>query len=292
MICIKWAEWKWMAGEQSCISGAAIGDGFMHIVHAVREGIMARTGGMKRCLLAALAASLLLSGRLTQAAPVDVAVDVGHTLAAPGATSARGRSEFEFNRELARAVVRTLQQRRLEVATINADGLVPSLQARPRAAGGARFFLSIHHDSVNAGELQPWIWDGRRLDYSDAFAGHSLFASRANPDTARSILCARTIGARLQRLGFVPTHKNGRRRAYADEVHAVHYYDELAVLRHASMPAVLFEAGVIKNREEELRLRDPVLQARMADGIATGIAACLRNGLPADEEADADRGPR
>lgn len=274
-----------------------IGGGFedrsVHILHAARESVPVRTGRMKRRLLAAFAAlgaSFVLPGRLARA--VDVAVDVGHTLAAPGAISARGRSEFEFNRELAQAVVRALQQRRFDVATINADGLVPTLQARPRAAGGARFFLSIHHDSVNAGELQPWIWDGRRLDFSDAFAGHSLFVSRANPDTARSILCARTIGARLQRLGFVPTHKNGRRRAYADEAHAVHYYDELAVLRHASMAAVLFEAGVIKNREEELRLRDPVLQARMADGIATGIAACLRNGLPADEEAGADRGPR
>ena len=38
---------------------------------------------------------------------------------------------------------------------------------------------------------------------------------------------------------------------------------------------VLFEAGVIKHREEELALRDPERQARMVDAIATGIAACL-----------------
>jgi N-acetylmuramoyl-L-alanine amidase len=84
------------------------------------------------------------------------------------------------------------------------------------------------------------------------------------------------VGARLQRLGFVPTHKNARRRPYADALHAVHYYDGLAVLRHATMPALLFEAGVVKNRDEELLLVDPVRQARMADGIATAIAACLR----------------
>ena len=42
-----------------------------------------------------------------------------------------------------------------------------------------------------------------------------------------------------------------------------------------TLPAVLFEAGVIKHRAEELVLRDPALQARMADAIATGIAACL-----------------
>ena len=36
-----------------------------------------------------------------------------------------------------------------------------------------------------------------------------------------------------------------------------------------------FEAGVIKHRDEELALLDPKRQERMADAIATGIAACL-----------------
>jgi N-acetylmuramoyl-L-alanine amidase len=38
---------------------------------------------------------------------------------------------------------------------------------------------------------------------------------------------------------------------------------------------VLFEAGVIKHREEELELLDPERQALMADALATGVAACL-----------------
>ncbi|MCV2215936.1 N-acetylmuramoyl-L-alanine amidase [Thauera sp. Sel9] len=221
----------------------------------------------------------------------EIVVDVGHTLAAPGATSARGRSEFEFNLDLAREVTAALQARGWSARLINEDGLIPSLKARPQAAEGAAFLLSIHHDSVNAFELQPWQWQGRALDYNDDFAGHSLFVSRDNPDTARSILCARIIGARLQHMGFEPTHKNGRRRAYADPVHAVHYYDGLAVLRHATMPAVLFEAGVIKNRDEELLLRDSARIARMADGIATALAACLAAGQPADDEETADGPP-
>ena len=218
-----------------------------------------------------------------------IAVDVGHTLDAPGATSARGRSEFEFNLEFAGRVVEALRERGFRAEMINAQGRIESLRARPQAAAGAAFFLSIHHDSVNAHELRPWRFNGQLLDYNDDFAGHSLFVSRDNPDTARSILCARVMGARLQRLGFVPTHKNGRRRAYADREHAVHYFDGLAVLRHARMPAVLFEAGIIKNRDEEILLRDAARQARMADGIATALAACLRNGQPADDEVGADR---
>jgi len=218
----------------------------------------------------------------------EVAVDIGHTLPAPGATSARGRSEFEFNRELGLKVVAALRALGFSVRLINAEGGIASLQARPLAAEGADLLLSIHHDSVSAFELSPWQWQEQALDYNDEYAGHSLFVSRDNPDTARSILCARVIGARLQRMGFEPTHKNARRRGYADPAHAVHYYDGLAVLRHARMPAILFEAGVIKNRDEELLLRDPLRIARMADGIATAVAACLRHGRPADSEEAAD----
>lgn len=231
-------------------------------------------------MIAPLAAGAVFRG--------EIAIDIGHTLRAPGATSARGRSEFEFNRELGRALHATLTALGFSVRLINDDGRIASLQARPQAAQGVDLLLSIHHDSVNAFELQAWQWHGQVLDFNDDHAGHSLFVSRDNPDTARSILCARVIGARLQRMGFVPTHKNGRRRAYADPEHAVHYYDGLAVLRHARMPAVLFEAGVIKNRDEELLLRDPARIARMADGIATAVAACLLYGEPADDERAAD----
>ena len=242
-------------------------------------------GALSAVLVWALMAAPVPAGAAVRA---EIAVDVGHTLLAPGATSARGRTEFEFNHELALALRAALNTLGFAVRLINEDGRVASLQARPQAAEGADLLLSLHHDSVNAFELQSWQWRGQTLDFNDDHAGHSLFVSRDNPDTAHSVLCARVIGARLQRMGFMPTHKNGRRRAYADPEHAVHYYDGLAVLRHARMPAVLFEAGVIKNRDEELLLRDPARIARMADGIATAVAACLLYGEPADDERAAD----
>lgn len=240
---------------------------------------------------AVAAAAVLASAPVAVAADVPtVAVDIGHTENAPGAASARGRSELSFNRELAAQLVRALDARGLATVLINADGRIASLHERPRAAeaAGADLLLSIHHDSVSEHELQAWQWAGQEHFYNDRWAGHSLFVSRDNPDTARSVLCARIMGARLQRMGFAPTHKNGRRREYADHAHAVHYYDALAVLRHARMPAVLFEAGVIRHREEELLLADPQRQARMADALATAIAACLSAGVAADDEATAD----
>lgn len=211
---------------------------------------------------------------------VEVAVDVGHTHAASGALSARGGKELEFNQALAAHIVPALEARKLRVRPINFDGRIESLEARPQQAAGADFFISIHHDSVQAELLEEWDWDGVTQTYSDRHSGFSLFVSRDNPDPETSLRCASAIGARLRRLGFVgATHHAdslpGRSRPYADAENAVHYFDNLIVLYRTTLPAVLFEAGVIKHRAEELALRDPQRQAHMADAVATGIAACL-----------------
>ena len=210
----------------------------------------------------------------------EVAIDVGHTLVASGAVSARGRSEFLFNQVLAAKIGRALTEREIGVRTINADGRIDSLHARPQAAAGSTFFISIHHDSVQPHLLSEWEWDGTVQTYSDVHRGFSFFVSRDNPDLTTSLRCASAIGSQLRRLGFVAaTHHAdslpGKERPYADVANAVHYYDNLVVLYRTTLPAVLFEAGVIKHRTEELELRDPQRQERMADAVATGIAACL-----------------
>jgi N-acetylmuramoyl-L-alanine amidase len=51
------------------------------------------------------------------------------------------------------------------------------------------------------------------------------------------------------------------------------------VLKTASIPALLFEAGVIVNRDEELRMRDPSVRRKIVDAVAAGAGACL--GRPA-----------
>lgn len=229
---------------------------------------------LARSLLIATVASTLPVHAETERTPL-IAVDVGHTLTAPGAISARGRTEFEFNRELALQVNKALARLGLATALVNPDGTIASLAARPAMVPEADFLLSIHHDSVSEFELEYWQWDGTTHSYNDRWAGHSMFVSRRNLDLERSLMCASAIGARLQRVGFVPTDKNARRRDYADRQHATHVYDNLVVLYQARQPAVLFEAGVIKHRAEELLLRDPRRQAVMAGEIATGIAACM-----------------
>jgi N-acetylmuramoyl-L-alanine amidase len=224
-----------------------------------------------RIVLATMAA---LSGALSALA-AEVALDVGHGLADVGAISARGRGEYEFNRALAPVVQQALEARGIAVRPINYDGKIRSLSARPEAAQGADLFLSLHHDSVPAYELSPWVWQGKRLDYCDKYAGFSVHVSRRNPEPDISGRCASAIGASMRLAGFVPTRHHFPKHPWADEENAVHWHDNLVVLHRTTLPAVLFEAGVIKHRDEELLLTDPERMAKMADAIAIGVAACL-----------------
>jgi N-acetylmuramoyl-L-alanine amidase len=232
-----------------------------------------------RAMLLALAAFALPA----TAAP-RVAVDVGHTVADPGAWSARGRSEYDFNREFAGRLADALAARSMVVLPVNFSGDIGSLAERPARAAASDFFVSVHHDSIGEEYLATWDWDGLETTHTDLKRGFGLFVSRRNPDLPRSLRCATEMGAALRRAGFEPTPWHARKHLPADADNGVWYYDNLVVLHKATFPAVLFEAGVIKHREEELELRDAARQGRMADAVAAGIAACRAvRGRPARE---------
>jgi N-acetylmuramoyl-L-alanine amidase len=220
------------------------------------------------CLAAAAAAAPLVS------------VDVGHYLAEPGATSARGRPELEFNRDLAIELARALEAGGVQAKLIGADGDMTVLSRRTAAARDAALFLSVHHDSVQPHYLEDWEHAGEVRKFSDRFAGFSLFVSRRNPQLERSRACASAIGAQMRGAGFAPSlyHAEpipGESKPFADRENGVHYYENLVVLHSASQPAVLLEAGVIVNRAEELALRDPATQRLIAAAVAEGVRRCL-----------------
>jgi N-acetylmuramoyl-L-alanine amidase len=199
-----------------------------------------------------------------------VVVDVGHYAAEPGVISAAGIPEFQYNLALAQEVKAELEKRRLAARLIGERGDYAVLHHRTRDAQGADLFVSIHHDSVKESLLPR----------ADEFSGFSLFISGLNAKLEMSLACASAIGARLRAAGFVPSRYHadpvtGAPRPFADEANGVHYYDNLAVARTATMPAVLVEAGVIVNREEESRMRDPQVRGRIAAAVAEGARACL-----------------
>src|SRR6201982_2074841 len=115
-----------------------------------------------------------------------VVVDVGHTAESPGAISARGVYEYEFNLRLAKLI----EQKLLHAGFAKTILLVTDGSARKSLLHGvaranvasADLFLSIHHDSVPDSFLEPWEYQGEEHHFSDRFKGHSIFFSIDNAD--------------------------------------------------------------------------------------------------------------
>ena len=215
------------------------------------------------------------------AGAAKIAIDVGHYLKKPGVISARGVAEFQYNLQLAQEVEATLRRAGHTTLMIGENGMAEDLGSRAPRAKGMDLFISIHHDSVQPRFLSAWEYEGETRNYSDRFTGYSLFVSRLYPDTtAASLKCASAIGAALRQAGFTASRYHadpilGENRPFADEKNGVHYFDNLAVLKTARVPALLFEAGVIVNRDEELRMRDPAVRGKIVAAIVSGAGQCL-----------------
>jgi N-acetylmuramoyl-L-alanine amidase len=210
----------------------------------------------------------------------QIAIDVGHTLKNPGAISARGIAEFEFNRTLALEIAAGLRLAGHEVLLIGVDGDLENLYERASRARGRDLLISIHHDSVQPHYLESWEYDGVSRRYSDRFGGFSLFVARRNGREEDSLRCATALGAALRQTGLHPSRYHaepitGENRPFADELNGVHSFDNLAVLRTATIPAILFEAGVIVNRDEELRMHDGTIRAAMVSDVIRAVDTCL-----------------
>ncbi len=224
---------------------------------------------------------VLGSGPAGAACPagLTVALDIGHTLAAPGATSARGQPEFLFNQALAHVVLATLTGAGYSQSFLVGDSGAPlRLEERTRLAraGGAGLFLSIHHDSVQTAYLSDWEVGGRKQRFSDRFHGFSVFFSTLTAQTAPSQAFATAIGHALTAAGMTPSLHHaepipGEGRTLVDPRIGLYRFDELAVLRTASMPAALLESGIIVNRDEELRLGQDATRHLIAAAIHRAV---------------------
>ena len=134
-------------------------------------------------------------GQTCNRASFRVAVDVGHTAEVPGAKSARGKYEYDFNLRLAKLIEHKLTEAGFEKTTLlvthgkSRKGLFERVAHSSKAS--ADLFLSIHHDSVPDKFLEKWQFEGHQQDFSDRFPGHSLFISIDNPQRARSLETAR-----------------------------------------------------------------------------------------------------
>jgi N-acetylmuramoyl-L-alanine amidase len=246
----------------------------------------ARAHGCLRAvlLLAALAPASAASAAgesACQRAEFRVLLDVGHTSEVPGAISARGVPEYEFNLSLARRIEQALVAAGFgrTVLAVTAGPARASLDKRVAQANGlpADLFLSIHHDSVPAKFLQIWEYGGAEQPYSDLFKGHSIFVSYENARRAASLAFGRLLGLQLKARGqrYTPHYTRAdmgrRRRKLVDAEAGVYRFDKLIVLRTAAMPAVLLEAGSIINRDEEVSVGSPERQALVAAAVTRAV---------------------
>lgn len=215
---------------------------------------------------------VIIMGTGARAMTPTVVLDVGHSLAQPGAISPGGRTEFAYNERLASRVSAELDKQGISVLRVATDGRNIPLSQRTASTGGAALFVSIHHDSIQ----QSWIDQGWRR----RFRGYSIFVSGRNPYYAASFECAQRLGDRLRAAGESPSLYHaipvvGENRPLLDKENGVHRYDGLAVLRTAKSPALLIEAGVIANPDEELRLGRNDVVERIAEAISVGVALCI-----------------
>jgi N-acetylmuramoyl-L-alanine amidase len=210
-----------------------------------------------------------------------IVLDVGHTAASEGATSARNVAEFVFNLRLAKQIEEKLKSEGFpETRLLVTDGKArASLVKRVAAANDlhANLFLSIHHDSVPNSLLENWEFEGKKSHFSDRFSGYSVYVSRNNPDFKTSLAFAEFVGKEMKARGLQYAQQYtqaimGRyRHPLLNKETGVYSYDELVVLRWTRMPAVLLEAGSIINRDEELKMGSPERRNIISSAVAAAV---------------------
>ena len=232
-----------------------------------------------------LLAALLAGSAAASATPAcdparfRVALDVGHSRASPGSTSARGVPEFEYNLRLAQQVSAALSGAGFTAQTlIGATGAAIGLTDRTALAkqAGAMLFLSLHHDSMQPQYLQAWEVDGKPQRYSTRFSGYSVFTSAFNSQAAASLAFAGLLGEGMRLQGMTPSLHHaepiaGENRPLLDARTGVYRFDQLAVLRTAAMPAVLLEAAIIVNPDDELRVRSGEVGRKVSAAVVGAV---------------------
>lgn len=209
-----------------------------------------------------------------------ITLDVGHFLEKPGAISAFGETELMYNQMMSVNLYETISALDYKVKVQGYDGKLKSLSQRAAQAKGSDFFISIHHDSVQEYDLQPWEFNGTMQRFTNKAQGFSVFVSEDNPHYEKSRKCAVNIANGIASAGFPPNYyhhhhnpKGNFKLLYKDL--PVYNFNKLVVLKTNKIPAILIEAGVILNPVEANALKDNNVRTRFAIGVAAGLRKCL-----------------
>lgn len=185
----------------------------------------------------------------------EIILDPGHSPASPGALSCSGKLEYIFNNELAASIAKILRKRGVKVELSKQFDLNIPLKNRTDQSNGKDLLLSIHHDSVQS----QFIFKSpdKLGNCSKKAHGFSIFISRKNPYFEKSLNYANTLGTALLKQGLSPSLHHaeiidGESRTLLVAEKGIYINDDLVVLKNAKSPAILLEAAVIVDLNDEL----------------------------------------
>jgi N-acetylmuramoyl-L-alanine amidase len=204
---------------------------------------------------------------LLQKSNLAVVIDPGHSPLSPGAIGCSGKKEYSYNSMLAKVIAGTLERKGVSVTLSKPYNSEQSLLNRSNAATTQSFFLSIHHDSVQ----QKFI--SSSTGCSKKASGYSIFISQQNAHYDQSLQYARRLGEALIKKDLRPSRHHseaipGENRKVIDSRLGIYLFDELAVLKNTKIPALLFEAAVIVNPDDEIFANSVEYRQSIADAVS------------------------
>jgi N-acetylmuramoyl-L-alanine amidase len=215
-----------------------------------------------------------------------IAVDAGHGGEDPGAIGKNGTREKDVVLAIARELALKINAEpgMKAILTRGGDYFVPLRDRMRRArAQQADLFVSIHADSIRDRSIdgssvyilsqrgatdEASRWLAERENASDLIGGVSL---DDKDDVLASVLLDLSQSASLS-ASQVAAERVLHQLTQAGEVrkHEVQQA-RFMVLKSPDIPSMLVETAYISNPQEEMRLRTPVQQARLAAAIRQGV---------------------
>ncbi|MEP7131322.1 MAG: N-acetylmuramoyl-L-alanine amidase [Sphingomicrobium sp.] len=212
-----------------------------------------------------------------------VVIDAGHGGRDPGARSVSGEiAEKDLTLALAREVRDDLVKRgRVRVAMTRDDDRYLTLDDRAAVARrlGAAMFVSLHIDSAPNPLARGASVYSLSDVASDAEAAHLAATENGagapgqgsgSVEAMLSDLAMRSQMSASADLASRLVNKSAGRFELRPDPHR---FAAFYVLKSAGTPAVLFEAGYLSNKDDEVLLRDPQHRADIALALAQAIEA-------------------
>lgn len=257
--------------------------------------------------------ALLLMFHGAKAASPLIILDPGHDPLYTGARGSCGDDEVRYNDRIAATYLKNssvrirltrqpahppqlLDRSEARPARQRPYTLKASLQARTQFAQSQRadLFISIHHDSVasrfiisdknlcggqGGRTLQPAFREKHQI-------GFNIFIDQddKNPHSANSLRFAKLLSKELLGLGRQPSNyhyfpEDDCRTCRPVERDLGIWHQQLYVLRHAGMPAVLIEVGNIVDAEDEAIINTDQFRMEFARALDRAVKAYFVSGV-------------